>query len=105
MSSVKLFFEKSIQFAAGIVCPHPAGPAVCGIPEGKIIAEVAPFFFKNPFCLGLAALVIGTCIMERAVPAAFEIGSAERAGLRATDPVRNRQLFMAAITPFHVGSL
>jgi hypothetical protein len=49
MPSVKLFFEKSIQFAAGIVCPHPAGPAVCGISEGKIIAEVAPFFFKNPF--------------------------------------------------------
>jgi hypothetical protein len=77
---------------------------VSGIPEGKIIAEVAPLFFKNPFGLGFAALVIGPGIMESAVPAAFEIGSAGRAGFRATDPVRDRQFFLAAITPFHVTS-
>ena len=44
--------------------------------EAEIVAEVISLFIADPFALGLAAFIIASAVVERAVEAGVEVRSA-----------------------------
>jgi hypothetical protein len=100
-----LFPEQRVEAAAGVVLLRGLPFSGCIVDENKVIAEVAPLLFNNALGLGLAALVVSTGAVKRAVQADVQIGPAGRARLLASHCSLNQKLFPAGMTDFHKGIL
>lgn len=57
----------------------------CHVPEGKILAEIAPVLVEHSFRLGLMTGIVGLGVVEAAVPADVEILSTAGTDFSSTD--------------------
>lgn len=72
------------------------------VAKDEIIAEVAPLLFQDPFRLGFPAIIVGSRCQEAAIETAAEVRSAEGAGILPASRGFDFQIFLTAMTFFHL---